>query len=516
MLMSVMTRKMSRTIFKGSMMKNKPVILVVDDQHQNILLLEGFLVRERYEVIRAESGVEALEKLSGNQVDLVLLDVKMPRMSGFEVLTQIRADKKTQRIPVVMITSYIEHEARVKAFELGCDDFISKPFEQYELLARVKSLLRIKFLNDEVDEAREFAESIINTVREPLISLDQDLRVIAANHSFYDIFKVTSEETIGNFIYDLGNRQWDIPKLRELFEEILPLDTVFNNYEVEHDFQSIGRKTILLNARQIFRENIGSDIILLAMEDITERKLAEEEIKRLNMSLTARTSELEDANIELDAFNYTVAHDLRQPLNVISISCQAIKEFYNDKLDEQCKIYFQSAYENTLSMSRLIESLLNFSRMINVEPHRDKVDLSTLANEVATMLKQTGPERQVDFRIADTIAATADADLVRAVLGNLLGNAWKYTGKREEAVIEFGVTEVDGKPVYFVSDNGAGFDMADADKLFTPFRRLPGAKEFRGFGIGLATVGRIIQRHGGRIWAEGEPGKGATFYFTLG
>jgi DNA-binding response OmpR family regulator len=196
------------------MMKNKPVILAVDDQFHNIKLLEGFLVRQGYKIISAESGEEALGKFSGNQVDLVLLDVKMPGMSGFEVLTELRADKKTRRIPVVMITAYNENEARVKAFESGCDDFISKPFDQYELLARVKSLLRIKFLNDEIDEAREFAESVINTVREPLISLDQDLRVVTANHSFYDTFRVTPEDTIGKFIYDLGNRQWDIPKLR--------------------------------------------------------------------------------------------------------------------------------------------------------------------------------------------------------------------------------------------------------------------------------------------------------------
>ena len=258
------------------MMKNKPVILVVDDQLQNIVLLEGFLVRQGYEIIQAESGEEALGKLSGNHVDLVLLDVKMPGMSGFEVLTKLRADKKTLRIPVVMITSHNENEARVKAFESGCDDFISKPFDQYELLARVKSLLRIKFLNDEVDEAREFAENVINTVREPLISLDQDLRVVTVSRSFYEFFKVKPEETVGQLIYDLGNKQWDIPKLRELLETILPQKTTFDNYEVEHDFATIGRRTMLLNARQIQRGLGKERIILLAIEDITERKQLEE------------------------------------------------------------------------------------------------------------------------------------------------------------------------------------------------------------------------------------------------
>jgi PAS domain S-box-containing protein len=258
------------------MMKNKPIILVVDDQLQNIQLLEGFLVRQGYEIIPAESGEEALGKLSGNHVDLVLLDVKMHGMSGFEVLTKLRADKKTQRIPVVMITSHNENEVRAKAFESGCDDFISKPFDQYELLARVKSLLRIKFLNDEVDEAHEFAESVINTVREPLISLDQDLRVVTVNRSFYEFFKVKPEETVGQLIYDLGNKQWDIPKLRELLETILPQKTTFDNYEVEHDFATIGRRIMLLNARQIQRGSGKEQIILLAIEDITERKQLED------------------------------------------------------------------------------------------------------------------------------------------------------------------------------------------------------------------------------------------------
>src|ERR1039457_861527 len=252
----------------GLMMKNKPVILVVDDQLHNIKLLEGFLLRQEYAIIPAESGEEALEILSGNQVDLVLLDVKMPGMSGFEVLTKLRADKKTQRIPVVMITSYNENEARLKAFESGCDDFISKPFDQYELLARVKSLLRIKFLNDEVVEAREFAESIINTVREPLISLNQDLRVVTVSRSFCEFFKVKPEETVGQHIYDLGNKQWDIPKLRELLETILPQHTTFDNYEVEHEFVTIGRRVMLLNARQIQRAWGKERIIRLAIEDI--------------------------------------------------------------------------------------------------------------------------------------------------------------------------------------------------------------------------------------------------------
>jgi light-regulated signal transduction histidine kinase (bacteriophytochrome) len=228
-----------------------------------------------------------------------------------------------------------------------------------------------------------------------------------------------------------------------------------------------------------------------------------------------KSIDLETANRELEAFNYTVAHDLRKPLTVINGSCQIIREMYGDKVDEKCKSYLQEAYDGTLNMNRLIDVLLNFSRMGHVEPRREAFDFSAMAHEVAAGLKLAEPERQVTFLIADGVSAEGDASLLRVVLDNLLGNALKYTGMREEAVIEFGTKKVDKRPAYYVRDNGTGFDMADADKLFIPFQRLPGAVECKGFGIGLATVERIIVRHGGQVWAEGEAGKGAIFYFTL-
>jgi PAS domain S-box-containing protein len=251
------------------------------------------------------------------------------------------------------------------------------------------------------------------------------------------------------------------------------------------------------------------------MEDITERKKTEQEVERLNAELAARAGELEAANKELEAFNYSVAHDLRQPLNIISGYCQGIKMLCGGQLQEECKELLEQAYNGTLRMNRLIDALLHFSRLGHVEPRRETVDLSGLVHGVAEELKLAHPERQVDFRIADGVSATGDANLLRVVFANLVGNAWKYSGTTEKALIEFGVKESDGVPTYFVRDNGAGFDMANADKLFIPFQRLPGAENIRGFGIGLATVERIILRHGGKIWAEGTPGNGACFFFTL-
>ncbi len=274
-------------------MKSNQVILVVDDQIQNIELLEAYLVPEGYKVITASSGEEALEKLSGNKIDLILLDIMMPGMDGFKVIQKIRLDSSHRLLPIILITSLRETSDRVKGIEAGCDDFISKPVDRMELLARVRSLLKVKIYNDllsnyrkdleltkkTADEALEYAESIINTVRDPLIALDQNLRVVKVSRSFYDVFKVKPEHTIGHLIYDLGNKQWDIPGLRELLETILPNQTSFDNYEVKHDFTTIGRRIMLLNARQINRVMGKETIILLSIEDITERKQLEEKIQ---------------------------------------------------------------------------------------------------------------------------------------------------------------------------------------------------------------------------------------------
>jgi PAS domain S-box-containing protein len=319
------------------------------------------------------------------------------------------------------------------------------------------------------------------------------------------------EEMIGRTSLELGI--WESQAERDRVIRALEEQGTARDIEINLRGKTGESFVGLLSAESI---DIDGEMYILSMiNDITERKRAEEEIERLHADLAVRAAELEAANRELEAFNYTVAHDLRKPLTVINGYWQLIRELCGDKLNEACNSYLREAYDGTWRMNRLIDALLNFSRLAHIEPRRETVDLSVVAQTVAAELQLAEPARRVAFLIADGVSAEGDAGLLRAVLDNLLGNAWKYTGTRNEGIIEFGTTEVDGKLAYFVRDNGAGFDMADADKLFTPFRRLPGAEEYKGFGIGLATVERIIQRHGGRVWAEGEPGKGSTFYFTL-
>jgi PAS domain S-box-containing protein len=250
-------------------MKDRPIILIVDDQTENIELLEAYLVPQGYEVLKAEDGEAALKTIRENAVDLALLDVMMPEIDGFEVCKRIKGDERLRNIPVVMITALSAKEDRIKGIEAGAEDFISKPIDKKEVLARVRMLLKMKILNDRF-------RNIFNTIREGIVILDEDMRVLSANRSFFNIFKVDTANTIGSLLYDLGNGQWDIPHLRVLLEDILPKNDTVDDYQIEHNFESIGRKTMLLNACKIRGKKTDQPIILLAIEDITERKRLED------------------------------------------------------------------------------------------------------------------------------------------------------------------------------------------------------------------------------------------------
>jgi signal transduction histidine kinase len=242
--------------------------------------------------------------------------------------------------------------------------------------------------------------------------------------------------------------------------------------------------------------------------EIRQRVIQEQQLQQ-------RSTELEAALRELEAFSYSVSHDLRAPLRAVDGYCQALIEDYAPALDGAAKQYLARTRSAAQRMGLLIDELLNLARMARQEISLTDVDLSALAREVCARLAQATPQRSVTVTVADGIHAYADGQLMEVVLENLLGNAWKYTGKTTTAHIEFRARTEAGATVCFVRDNGAGFDMQFAGKLFQPFQRLHTSAEFEGTGIGLATVARILARHGGRVWAEAERGKGATFFFSL-
>jgi signal transduction histidine kinase len=237
---------------------------------------------------------------------------------------------------------------------------------------------------------------------------------------------------------------------------------------------------------------------------------------QLEQRVDERTFQLAAANKELESFSYSVSHDLRTPLRAIDGFSHALLEDSADRLDDTDKEHLNRIRAATQRMGSLIDDLLNLSRLSRTEMHTQSVDISALASSIAHGLLEVLPRRLVELRIKDGLRALADPGLLRVVLENLLGNAWKFTSKRESALIEFGAAVHNGTPAFFVRDDGAGFDPAYADRLFGAFQRLHSMTEFAGTGIGLATVQRIVHRHGGQIWAESAVGRGATFYFTLG
>jgi len=358
------------------------------------------------------------------------------------------------------------------------------------------------------DAAREYAESIINTVREPLIVLDQNLRVVTASRSFYEFFKVNPKETVGQLIYDLGNKQWDIPKLRELLETILPKKTTFDDYEVEHDFATIGRRTMLLNARQIQRVWGKERIILLAIEDITERKQAEE-------ALQIKTEDLEEANNELQQFAYVTSHDLREPLRMITGFTQSLEKRYKDKLDKAANEYIDFIVDGATRMQSLIDDILAYSRVGTRGIPFEQVNMEKALKDVLTNLKMAIEE--TDARITHDPMPMIQGDPVQMmqVLQNLISNAIKFHQEGEAPVIHVSARQEGHEYVFSVKDNGIGIDPELFGRLFILFQRLHTRDKYPGSGVGLAITKKIVGRHGGRTKVESQPGEGSTFYFSI-
>ncbi len=291
--------------------------------------------------------------------------------------------------------------------------------------------------------------------------------------------------------------------------------------EVEFRFCRASGELVWVNLHlALVRRDEASRLIFVGtLSDVTARRRAEEALEQVTRNLEQmvieRTRQVENALNELESFNHSLAHDIRAPLRRLVAYCELLKLRCAPELPEQANHYIDMIRSNAAHLDRLVEDLLNLARVRTYPLRCREVDLSQLCDRILRSLHDTQPERQVEQRIAPGVRVWADPNLMEVALANLLGNAWKYTSVRPVARIEFGVENGEDGPVYFVRDNGCGFDSALAADLFKPFTRLPGSEAFEGTGIGLATVQRIVARHGGRIWAASSPGSGATFYFTL-
>jgi PAS domain S-box-containing protein len=343
-----------------------------------------------------------------------------------------------------------------------------------------------------------------------------DGRYLLVNREYERLFKVRREKIVGLTDHDLfpadiadAFRANDLIAITQgspvRLEEVAPGDN--------------GPRTYITVKFPLMDDSGQAYAICGISTEITERKRAEEEVRRLNEELEERvrhrTSELEASTRELDAFAYSVSHDLRAPLRSLAGFSEVLLEDYAERLDDVGQSYLARIEANATRMARMIDDLLDLSRATRVELRRERVDLSAAAREVIAELRDADVDRGTQATVADGLVAGGDPHLIRLVLHNLLGNAWKFTARRTPAVIEVDALLSDRVPVFRVRDNGAGFDMRYAGKLFDPFQRLHSISDFEGTGIGLAIVHRIVQRHGGRVWAESEPGQGATFFFTL-
>jgi two-component system CheB/CheR fusion protein len=356
----------------------------------------------------------------------------------------------------------------------------------------------------DIDAAKrglDFAEAIVETVREPLVILDQNLQVLQANKTFYETFRASRGETEGRLIYDLGNGQWNIPRLRELLENILPAHATFRDFEVTHEFEHVGRKIMLLNASEIFNPNAQARTILLAIEDVTDRRQAEEA--------------LQTTNAELQNFAYALTHDLQEPLRMVVNFTELLGRQYAGQLGEEADQFISYSVEGALRIEALLKALLAYWE-VNGREHDDlsaSVDCGAVLAKALLNLEAAIAESGATVTSDPLPVVMAEEVIMTQLFQNLISNSIKYKGE-EAPKIHVSAERSAGGWLFAVRDNGMGIDPHDAERVFGMFRRLHG-NEIPGTGIGLALCKKIVERKGGRIWVESEPGAGATFKFTI-
>lgn len=613
------------------MVKNKKVnILAVDDKESNLFVLEQILANEQRDVIKVTDGKEALTIVLNKDIDLIILDVQMPEMDGFEVAQILKLNKKTKDIPIIFASAEkTERKFMMQGFEEGAVDYLHKPLDRELTEAKVSVLLKQQQQKRELSEknlelekyallinnsadliciinpANFKLEEINNAVKRMLgypveeIKDTSLLLYIPDEYSF--MLKKLSDETKENFSFEtqiyckdrgikwlhwnIVNKKglWfanarDITEIKEVeeiknylavvvkqsndaiylhdvngkiiswnqgaekiygFTEEEGLNMNIWNIVPEHlmaETQTLvnnilqGNQIELLETKRITKYGKIIDVIFSASvitdssnslksvaiteRDITEQKKSEEEIKQLNSELKKNIEELKTTNKELESFSYTVSHDLRAPLRAINGYTKIIKEEYDSSLDAEFKRLLHTIKNESKKMGELIDDLLAFSRLGKKEIIKSPVDFNEMAEKILNGMQ---PNLKPNTKIKKEDLKTADGEynLLYQVFVNLISNAVKYSSKKNAPEIEIGSYENNDEYIYYVKDNGTGFDMAYAANLFGVFQRLHHEDEFEGTGVGLAIVKRIVTKHGGRVWADSAVNKGASFYFSL-
>jgi len=518
-------------------------ILVIDDSATFREELRHALEAASYHVLTADTGDEGLRVAADARPTAIIVDGVLPGIDGATVVRRIRLDTALRRTPCLLLTASEDRDAEVRALEAGADAFVRKEEDIAFILARLSAVLRsagTQMRNENtasltgpkkilaVDDSQTYLHEISGALR-------GEGYEVALAHSGEEALELLAVQPMDCILLDLlmpgiGGQETCLriksaPAMRDI---PLVMVTALEDREAVIEGLSAGADDFIAKSSdfQVLKARVHAQIRRKQFED-ENRRISEDILKKEMQAADARAArdlagtratlleDLKHKNQELEAFSYSVSHDLRTPLRSIDGFSELLLRDYADKLDERGQDFLRLMHSASQRMGELIDDLLELSRLGRLEMRRERVDLSALARLVAGKLRMIEPERTIQLVIEEGIVAEGDPRLLRVVLENLLGNAWKFTAKSDQQRVEFGAIQKDGQVTYFVQDSGAGFDMAYANKLFKPFQRLHSEADFAGTGIGLATVQRVIERHGGRVWAESAVHQGTTFFWTV-
>jgi PAS domain S-box-containing protein len=470
-------------------------ILLVADRQENLQALEAILEPLHQNLIKATSGPEALKALLKHNVAVVLLDITMPDLDGLQTAALIRKRDKTSQTPIIFFGT--SNQSKIPLSQIstaGCVDYIAKPFIPELVRCRVSAFIDMfrqrQILEEQsllLKRERDFATAILDTVAGFVLVLDSSGRILRVNRAFEEVTGYTSDQVRGHLLY-------------EYLEEKDEAKAFFHEARGHRD------------CREYWLTNGNARWLVSWCCTSLGKELGEDQIVVTGRDMT----ELRQRSDELEGFTYSVSHDMRAPIRAIDGFTRILIEEYANVLDDEGRRLLDIVRQNTEKMGQLIDGLLALSRLGREKLIFSEIDMTDLAKTAFEEEKAAGAKnRELTLKLPKLPNAYGDKRLITQVFRNLFGNAIKFTRKQPAPVIETGHLAGEGEDIYFVRDNGVGFDMNHAQKLFGTFQRLHAANEFEGSGIGLATVHRIIERHGGRVWAEAAPNRGATFYFSM-